>query len=277
MKTVLCFSGGGVRGIISLVLMKELEKKEKIVPDLLCGVSTGAIIAGAYSISMKTEDILKVYLEEIWKIFKKDFWYNIRSLNGLINPKYQSEQLRESLRKILGNIPISCIEKKLMITAYNITEDIPQYWKSYKSEITNYAALSDAVEASCSAPTFFEPKEIFFNRYVDGGVDQNDLCLSAYIEAKKLFPDEKIRIISVGTGNYKYKYSVKKGGISDWLKDLISLFMMSNSTSPPYILKKVLQDGDIFEEINVNLKNNIELDDIRKETIDFMLNIKKEE
>jgi patatin-like phospholipase/acyl hydrolase len=275
MKTVLCFSGGGVRGIISLVLMKQLEDRYVIKPDLLVGVSTGAIIASAYSIGMTTDEILKAYLEEIGKIFKKDFWRNIRTMDGWLGAIYDDTILEKSLQRIFKDrlLP-NFTATPLMINAYSLKQK-PIFFKDYKTD--NLCLLRQAIKASCSAPTFFMPEKIKEIQNVDGGVDSNNPCMNAYTEAKKYFgEDEPIRVMLIGTGKFEKEIIIKNGGKLEWAKYLVDLFMGANSFTPSYLLRKDLKDGDIFDEIDVKLKKDIALDDISKETIDFMLKVKRE-
>ncbi|MDG1120053.1 MAG: phospholipase, partial [SAR86 cluster bacterium] len=71
------------------------------------------------------------------------------------------------------------------------------------------------------------------NRYlIDGAIVANHPVLHGYVEAKKLFPDSEIRVLSVGTGLSKRSLNGEasmKWGIVGWLMhDLFGLMVESS-------------------------------------------------
>lgn len=80
--------------------------------------------------------------------------------------------------------------------------------------------IADAVLASCSAPTFFDP-HIVSNTYqlADGGLWANNPALVAAIDAKYRLgkPIEDIRVLSLGTGTSKSMYPRSAGKWKDYL------------------------------------------------------------
>ena len=73
-KKILSFDGGGIRGVISLTFLKNLEKDTTISisqkADLIAGTSTGSIIAAALGVGMTPDEILDFYTSMNQKIFK---------------------------------------------------------------------------------------------------------------------------------------------------------------------------------------------------------------
>jgi patatin-like phospholipase/acyl hydrolase len=75
-----------------------------------------------------------------------------------------------------------------------------------KSWHADHAALlcSDAARATSAAPTYFEPANLQWaeksRTLIDGGVYMNSPAVSAYAEARKLFPNQPIAMLSLGTG-----------------------------------------------------------------------------
>ena len=82
-KRILALDGGGIRGVLTLEFLLELEKqlREKLQRgedfvlsdyfDLIAGTSTGAIIATALALGMSVEDVRRFYLECGREIFTK--------------------------------------------------------------------------------------------------------------------------------------------------------------------------------------------------------------
>lgn len=257
------FSGGGVRGIISL----RLAEKISIQPKMVCGTSTGAIIAAARSLNYSYPEILNLYLQNVDDIFQP----RIFSLDGAFAPKYKSENLKKVISGIFGNATNKDCEKELMINAYDITRKKPKFWKSWDAETWK---ISDAVIASCSAPTYFEPYKISDCQFIDGGIDSNNICDSAIIEAMSRYSGF-IDLILIGTGEAETKIKIKNGGILEWGTQLIDVMMDANQKSSIYKTQEIVNlrgNIDIFQVLNVKIDSEIKLDDVSKKK--YMLNMK---
>ena len=77
---VLSLDGGGMRGVVTLLMLEELEKmtgvKTHQMFDLIVGTSTGAVIASMMGIScMGAREGLELYMEIGRKIFKGKMLY----------------------------------------------------------------------------------------------------------------------------------------------------------------------------------------------------------
>ena len=76
--------------------------------------------------------------------------------------------------------------------------------------------VSDAVLASCSAPTYFDPHVVNdIYQLVDGGIWANNPSLVAAIDAhyRLGIPLEDIRVLAIGTGKSTTFYSRSKGQV----------------------------------------------------------------
>lgn len=264
MKNIQVFSGGGGKGIISLRLAARLI----IEPHLVAGTSTGAIIAGAKALGYNYEQILDLYLDNIKDIFKPSTF----SFEGLTSSKYQSKNLQKVIRKIFGVKTNKDCVKDLMINAYDITNKKPKYWKSWDDETW---LLSDAIIASCSAPTYFEPYKLNGIQYVDGGMDSNNICDGALVEGLGKYQDD-IDLVLIGTGECKdSKKKIKSGGILNWGTYIIDIMLDANQKSSIYKTQEIIKlrgDLDYFQVLNIDLDEEIMLDDLTK--IKYMLNLK---
>jgi patatin-like phospholipase/acyl hydrolase len=80
---ILSIDGGGLKGMYSLHLLKVIEEKyckenETLSDyfDMICGTSTGGIIAIGIANKMKITDIIKIYDDNATKIFPKKYEFN---------------------------------------------------------------------------------------------------------------------------------------------------------------------------------------------------------
>ena len=248
---ILSLDGGGIRGVLSATILKELEKTliEKTGKklheyfDLVTGTSTGSILAAAIACQMEVDDMIKLYKDEGSNIFLKSVRCkrHLLKLTQVItsNLLYPHEQGEQGLAKVLENnlihpdlgknVKISQIAKPyILIPAYDVysrnTTWFNNGYNEKNSENIWYRDLElwKICTASASAPTFFPPYELPYNTdqslpHIDGGVSANNPALMAiahalYIDELKLKLSD-IAVFSIGTGNTTrpYKYKDIKG------------------------------------------------------------------
>jgi len=86
MKRILTLDGGGIRGVFSLQILRQIEdifRKEHGKPDLVlrnvfdmfAGTSTGAIIASFLAWGKSAEEIERLYIEGAERMFETRRWY----------------------------------------------------------------------------------------------------------------------------------------------------------------------------------------------------------
>lgn len=186
-NTGLVLGGGGARGLAHLGVIDVLVKKG-VVPDLLVGVSIGAMIGAIYAVSGDSEatlrrvrdyfncecyeklkfDFLK-NTEEQWKndglldslsrYLRKKFFYNVVLTNRL--SFVSLETYLENIDFLIDDIDIR--ETKIPFAA--VCTDIDA-----GSEIVlTKGSLRMAVAASSAIPGIFPPVEVDGRRLVDGG------------------------------------------------------------------------------------------------------------
>jgi len=80
--TILSIDGGRIRGLIPAKVLTELERElkskdsEKLLYeyfDLICGTSTGAILAISIALGISTSDLEKFYKEKLKRFFQDGF------------------------------------------------------------------------------------------------------------------------------------------------------------------------------------------------------------
>ncbi|MFW6351260.1 MAG: patatin-like phospholipase family protein [Bacteroidota bacterium] len=155
-KTGLVLSGGGTRGFGHLGVIKALEE-EGIQPDIVSGVSAGAIVGALYADGNSPDEILETLSSK--RIF--DYLdFNIPR-TGLVRMNGFEKTLKKYLKaKIFEDLKIP-----LMVFAVNM--NTAHYVCFEKGN------LALAVKASSSVPIVFPPIEVNGDLYCDGGVINN--------------------------------------------------------------------------------------------------------
>lgn len=217
-RAILCLDGGGMRGILTLQLLKKLEETAGIpcfeLFDMVSGTSTGGIIAGLIASGYTAAAIEEKYSTLIEEVFDKKPLGD-RFVNP---PKYLKGNYRKLLFKEIQNTTLaeSCAKTDidLMITAHDMTASEETFFSCFKQKDGSYygtykdVLLRAVLEATMSAPTYFNPLE----RFVDGGTTTyNNPVLAGFMEAISYsFPKgkeedsaydiTKLCIFSFGTG-----------------------------------------------------------------------------
>jgi len=152
-KTGIVLSGGGARGFAHIGVLKALNEAG-IFPDIISGVSAGAIVGAFYADGFTPDEILNTFNNNrLFKYFE------------LVFPKKGLMRITGLLRIISEHMKSKTFETlklPLIISATNLMEG--------KTEYFDKGDLQKAIIASASIPVIFTPLEIKSNIYVDGGV-----------------------------------------------------------------------------------------------------------
>ena len=151
-----CLSGGGVRGIAHLGIMKALEEKG-VKPSIISGTSAGALMGAFYAAGFTPDEILAVALRSRFLTssslqWRKAGFFSMKFFNKLFHIIFPSN-LFEDLK-----IP-------LVVTATNIITGELEYFE--KGELVN------VLLSSACFPMVFQPVEMKNSIYMDGGILDN--------------------------------------------------------------------------------------------------------
>lgn len=155
-KIGLALSGGGIKCFCHVGVLKALEDKG-IRPDIISGVSSGALVAALYADGYSPDSIVimfeKLSLAEYFRIGFPNG--GLFSLNGF--------------KKLLDTVLTATTFEELSIPLKIIATDLD----NGQSVIFETGNLVDAIIASCSVPVLFSPYVIDGINYVDGGIFMN--------------------------------------------------------------------------------------------------------
>ena len=261
---ILSIDGGGIKGLYSATILKHFEEQFacRISDhfDMLCGTSTGGLIALALSLKIPAADICHFYEEEGPKIFPQHSSYGwLNDCIGFIRQtfykgKFDDAPLRTALHKVFGDTTLSQSSNLLCIPAYVITEAHPWVFKFDHKEGNlnrdNKAKYVDVALATTAAPTYFPMAEIdYYDRkqFVDGGVWGNNPTLVGFLEALTYFvgqdkPFKKLKILSVSsltlTGGKPVGLK-RKRAFTDWRDELFETSLTGQSFFTNYFMEKI--------------------------------------
>jgi NTE family protein len=155
--TGVILSGGGARGFAHAGILKALNEYD-IYPDVIAGVSAGAIVGALYADGHSPDQIFDIFSQE-------DTFFKYVKLKVPGNGLFKTVGLKENLSKSLKAKTFEELQIPLFVVATNINTAEVTYF--------NTGEILDRVLASAAIPVLFEPIEIEGNLYVDGGVLDN--------------------------------------------------------------------------------------------------------
>lgn len=236
---ILSVDGGGIRGLISVLVIEEIERRlgaklgrEARMAEyfhLFAGTSTGGLIALALTSpkDVSAGELASFYVDDGPRIFHRGLGHELGSLWGLSGPKYSLAPLREAVERRLGKSKVSEATRDLLVTSYDMTHSEPYFFKRWRA-LENPARnlpIAEAALATSAAPTYFpshglkDPRGQDERALVDGGVFAANPSVAAVAEAlgrqsdepAGLTPDE-LFLVSIGTGEFETGFSQREVG-----------------------------------------------------------------
>ena len=136
--------------------------------------------------------------------------------------------------------------------------------------------MRHVARATSAAPTFFEPALIPVDgatrALVDGGVFINNPSVSAYVEAMKIFPDEEIKLVSIGTGELVRPIpydEAKDWGKIGWMIPVLGCMFDGVSDAANYQMKLLLGDNYIRLQTSLSVASD-DMDNASKGNITLL-------
>ena len=238
-KRILSLDGGGLRGVLTLGMLREVESHLRLKTgnpdlrlgdyfDLIAGTSTGAIIAAALSLGMTVDEVHGHYMALGKFVFKRSLlrW-------GALRAKFDADKVKEALIGVLGDRRMDSTDFRTGLLVVTKRLDTGSTWPVTNNPNARYFhrgtqaetipnaeyPLWQVVRASTAAPYFFDPETIQIGRgkdglkavkgdFVDGGVSPgNNPTLQALMTATMQgynlnWPvgEDRLLVVSVGTG-----------------------------------------------------------------------------
>lgn len=246
MRKILAIDGGGVRGIIPAMMLAEIEQRTgKHIAhlfDLLSGTSAGGILATGLATPNKdgepmytANEGVQLFQHRSQELFYRSLWYTFITANGFWKVKYPNKGIDKFLYSFFGDTQLKDALTEVLITAYELETRTAFFFKRHhaKADQHDNYFMRDIIRATTAAPTYFSParfQNVTKTRWftmVDGGLYANNPAMCAYIEARKLWPNETdFLVVSLGAGEMtqplQYQ-TVKLWGTAQWAVPILGI------------------------------------------------------
>jgi len=260
MYRILSFDGGGIRGLVTLALLKRLETQ---IPnliksaDLLAGTSTGGIIALGLAAGKSVDDLIALYQNNGKKIFDDSWLNNIRNVDGLVGADYEQTELQTLLQGIFADKQLKDLGKRVLIPSFDLDDEDPdetkrtwnpKFFHNFPGpDSDGDESVVDVALNTSAAPTYFPTHAT----YIDGGVVANNPSMAAVAQTQDNRNTDPapalgdIRVLSLGTGT---NLSFVNGenldwGLAQWAKPLVSLLLDASMGIADYQCRFMLRDN----------------------------------
>ncbi|KAG5181100.1 calcium-independent phospholipase-like protein A2-gamma, C terminal part [Tribonema minus] len=216
---ILCFDGGGTRGVLTIAMLKrimaEVGREPAQVFDIVVGTSTGAIVAALAGLEcFPLAQCEAMYDALIKDIFQKSPSGGVKL--ALKQAFYDEENWMAILRSILGDKAMidyadTPLAPKVAFpsTVISVNPSKLWLWRNYNYPTGHAGRYSgsyrhtvrESLRATTAAPTFFSPLLINGTLYSDGALMANNPTAVALHEAKHIYPGVPVElVVSLGTG-----------------------------------------------------------------------------
>lgn len=294
---ILCIDGGGIKGLYSSTILEHLEEKYggscSDYFDMICGTSTGGLIALGISQKIPAAELSKIYSEHGKDIFPKQGLLKGILKQTFLMGKYKDDALKQVLQKVFGDRLIGESNNLLCIPSYSLTDARPWIFKYDHKEgelvRDNKVRYVDVALATSAAPTFLPIAEIGAyddKQFIDGGVWANDPSLIGLLEALNCFVGEgkqydEIQLLSISSLN---TISGKPIGLKryrsfiHWREELFETSMIGQSHFTSFFLSKIQNISSVpveyvripSESISADQKHLVQLDGTSLSAIKFI-------
>jgi hypothetical protein len=304
MKTILSIDGGGIRGIIPLACLVQLEarkgKSSWQIFDMVAGTSTGSIIAAGIALGISARGLLALYRELSRRAFQRlPFWKLIANLG---NHRYSNDFIAQTLDDLGADVEINKLLIDVLITAKNIQTSRTDFFVRDgpgNASLWGTLKLRDAVLASIAAPTYFPAHSATVkgseHTWVDGGVGvAGNPSYHAAVEAIHFsagkYPPGETRLLSFGTGRPPHRIDAERANLLQWGFWVLDELMEDSAEWQTYITQREYDDTDrvdfrryqldlapdVMERIGVQIPDGVDLSEIGLDAtwaIDLLLEI----
>ncbi|KAI9660360.1 MAG: hypothetical protein M1821_009710 [Bathelium mastoideum] len=239
-RRLLCFDGGGVRGLSSLYILKQLMEsinyenppKPCEVFDMIGGTSTGGLIAIMLGrLEMTVDQCIEKYRVLSDSVFRRQHMFAV-NLRGRVQPRFRTADLQQAIQDIITQSTViegegtgvnAVMRKETPSGCRTFVTALSGEFGDYRVVFSSYgrpgesnralydsAKIWEAARATSAASSFFDPIQIGApsQTFLDGAVGQNNPVTVLWDEARRIWPPAPGQtmestvecLVSIGTG-----------------------------------------------------------------------------
>lgn len=244
---ILSFDGGGIRGVLTAVLLDRLLAEYPALlqdrPDtitMFAGTSTGGILALGMAAGLTPAQIRDLYVTNGKLIFDSSWTRDVVEIGGLSGAKYDNVNLKQILKETFGALKLKDLKPRVLIASFSLDNQAPdpasrtwnpKFFHNFPgADSDGESLLVDVAMSTSAAPTYFPS----YGVYVDGGVIANNPSMAAVVQALdgrnqagERATLDGIKLLSVGTGaSLQYiEGQDHDWGDAQWIKPILNVMM----------------------------------------------------
>lgn len=271
---VLSLDGGGIRGVLSAVILDRLERRHPFLGrvDLFAGTSTGGILSLGLAAGYTPADLIELYTGHGPQVFADSFLDDFVDMGRLVGAEYSLDHLETLLYERFGGMTLAEMPHRVLISSFDLDNGAtqpgrrswkPKFFHNFPGDDSDGdQEVVDVALRTSAAPTYFPVHQGF----IDGGVIANNPSTCALAQA--LNPEtggqtvDQVALLSLGTGrNPKYLEAESADwGLAQWAPHLVSLMLEGSVDNADYQCRQIL--GGRYMRINPLLPQPIDLDGV---------------
>lgn len=272
---ILTCDGGGIRGLISALLVQQLDQELDFLKrvNLFAGTSTGGLIALGLASEVPIAKLVDIYMNKGAEVFKPYASFSPVPPPSLVNiypqasalpvdllhVKYTDAGLKKIVSQTFPDKPLRDLSRKVLVTAFDLYQAELKAWAPIS--LTNLAGsktsdirVLDAALSTAGGPVYFPPHVFQHNgkkrALVDGGVYANNpsMLAAASVMAsgtlkRRGLAFENIKLLSLGTGFTLNGIPPQNLLPPEWYGVLAWMSPITLPPTPPLPLLEALMNG----------------------------------
>ncbi|MGA9723626.1 MAG: patatin-like phospholipase family protein [Candidatus Binatus sp.] len=245
---ILSCDGGGIRGVLTAVLLNRLSGAyPALLQDrpgtltMFAGTSTGGILALGLAAGMTPAQIRDLYVTNGKLIFDSSWTRDVVELGGLSGAKYDNVNLKQILQETFGAKKLKDLTPRVLVASFSLDNQAldasqrtwnPKFFHNFTGDDSDgESLLVDVAMSTSAAPTYFPSYGVF----IDGGVIANNPSMAAVVQAmdgrniagERATTVDEITLLSIGTGaSLQYIDGQNHDwGDAQWIKPILNVMM----------------------------------------------------
>ncbi len=288
---ILSCDGGGIRGVLSAVLLNRLlGKYPALLQDrpgtitMFAGTSTGGILALGLAAGLTPAQIRDLCVTNGKLIFDSSWGRDVVELGGLSGSKYDNVNLKQILQDTFGALKLKDLKPRVLIASFSLDNQAaapsprtwnPKFFHNFTGADSDGESLVvDVAMSTSAAPTYFPSYGVF----IDGGVIANNPSMAAVVQAMdgrnqaaERATLQEITLLSVGTGaSLQYIDGQNHDwGDAQWIKPILNVMMDGSVGVADFECRQLLGDRYCRVEPIFPAGKSFAMDDVSK-IVDLM-------